>query len=126
MSRKIVWMFVAACLIAALPAAAQSASMKTRVWTETAALATLLSDVQTNVTLSGSAWRTIANEANARANKVYARTSGNKAARGLATELRMHVREMHKAAMKGDAAEAKRHAREALPFAYQLIDWAAS
>lgn len=128
MSRKFVLSLVAAFLIAAVPAAAaekaSKSTMKTRVWTESARLASLLSDVQTKVSLTSGSWRTIANEANALANKVYGHTSGNKAARALATDLRIHVREMRKAAMAGDAAEAKRHAREALPFAYQLIDWA--
>jgi len=44
-------------------------------------------------------------------------------ARGLATDARAHVREMHKAAMKGDAEGARAHAAMALPFVYQLIDW---
>ena len=44
-------------------------------------------------------------------------------ARGLAGDARAHVREMHKAAMKGDADGARTHAGLALPFVYQLIDW---
>lgn len=128
MQRKVVLILVAAFLIAALPAAAAKttkSTMKTRVWTETTRLASLLQDVQTNVSLSGDSWKRIANEANALANKVYGHTSGNSAARALAKDLRMHVRELHKAAMNGDASEAKRHAKEALPFAYKLIDWGA-
>ena len=124
MSRKVVLMFAAVLLIATLPAAAQS-KMKTRVWTETTRLASLLQDVQSNVSLSGDSWKRIANEANALANKVYGHTSGSSAARALARDLRSHVRELHKAAMSGDAAEAKRHAKEGLPFAYKLIDWSA-
>jgi hypothetical protein len=133
MSRKVILSLVAACLIAALPAGADTvkkskakqgtSTMKTRVWTETSRLASLLQDVQTTVSLSGGSWKTVANEANALANKVYGHTSGSSAARALAKDLRMHVRELHKAAMEGDADEARRHAREALPFAYKLIDW---
>jgi hypothetical protein len=126
MSRKVFLSLVVASLVAIVPTSidAQSSTMKTRVWTDTARLATLLSDVQTTVPLSAGTWRTVANEGNALANKVYGHAGGNTAARALATDLRTHVREMRTAAMAGDAAEAQRHAREALPFAFQLIDWA--
>jgi hypothetical protein len=87
--------------------------------------AALLRDVQHDVPVSPAMWRTIANEANTLANRLYARTSRSAKARRAATDLRMHVREMRAAALKGDAAGARRHAGEALPFAYRLIDWSA-
>jgi ribosomal protein S20 len=83
-------------------------------------LAALLADTQGKATLSPAAWKSIANEANARANKLYAATSGKN--RTAAKEARTHVREMHKAAMKGDADGAKSHAAMALPYVYQIID----
>ena len=95
-----------------------------RVWEDVTRLAGLLRDVQTEVSVSAAAWRTIANEANVLANRIYARATPQQA-RAAATELRMHVREMRTAAMRGDAANARRHAAEALPAAYRLIDWVA-
>jgi hypothetical protein len=83
-------------------------------------LAALLADTQGMATLSPAAWKSIANEANARANKLYAATSGK--SHTAAKEARTHVREMHKAAMKGDANGAKSHAALALSCVYQIID----
>jgi hypothetical protein len=118
--RKLRWMFVLLCL-AAMPAFAQ----KARVHDYSTRLASLLSDAQSKATLTPATWKAIANEANALANKLYASAAVNAKARGLARDARAHVREMHKAAMKGDAEGAKAHAGMALPFVYQLIDWSA-
>lgn len=93
---------------------------KARVHDEAARLAALLDDAQTKAMLSPAAWKAVANEANALANKIYANTGG----RADAKDLRAHVRKMHAAAMKGDADGAKTHAGEALPYAYKIIDWA--
>ncbi len=83
-------------------------------------LAALLQDTQANVTLSDATWKTVANEANVLANRLYLSTHG--AARKAAGEARTHVHEMHAAALKGDAAGAKSHSGLALPFVYQVID----
>jgi hypothetical protein len=113
------WMFVLLCVVA-MPAFAAN---KARAHDYSTRLASLLSDTQGSATITPAGWKAIANEANAMANKLYAATSSSAAARKLARDARMHVREMHKAAMKGDAAGAKSHAAEALPFVYRLIDW---
>ena len=109
-------------LTLALPLAA--ATTKERVESDASRLASLLHDVQTKSMVTEAAWRTIANEANALSNRLYGYTSSNKSARALAKDLRTHVREMRKSALAGDADGARRHATEALPFAYKLIDWA--
>src|SRR5947209_137354 len=83
-------------------------------------LASLLADTQDKAMLSAASWKAVANEANALSNKLYASTSGKN--RTAAKEARTHVREMHAAAMKGDADGAKSHAGMALPYVYQVID----
>lgn len=83
-------------------------------------LASLLADTQDKATLSAASWKAVANEANALANKLYASTSGKN--RTAAKEARTHVRELHAAALKGDADGAKSHAGLALPYVYQIID----
>jgi hypothetical protein len=95
-----------------------------RVWTDATRLAGLLRDVQVEVNVSESMWRTIVNEANTLANRIYANTSRSAAARSLARDLRTHVGEMRAGALRGDAAGARKHANEASAFAYRLIDWA--
>ncbi len=76
------------------------------------------------VTLSKPSLKRVANEANMLANRILAnvRTTmrGRSDAVSAATQLRMHVREMHKAAAKGNAAGVRLHAREALPFALRI------
>jgi len=82
-------------------------------------LAAILADAQnTKVNFSGDAWRVTANEANALANRIYARSGGRAEAR----DLRTHVRQMHDAALKGDADGARSHAGMAAPFAYKLAE----
>lgn len=64
----------------------------------------------------------VANEANSLANRIWADAHKlpNRAAVAAASDLRMHVREMHKAAEKGDAAGVRLHAGQALTFAARL------
>ena len=82
-------------------------------------LAAILADAQnTKVNFSSDAWRVTANEANTLANRIYTRSGGRAEAR----DLRTHVRQMHDAAMKGDASGARSHAGMAMPFAYKLTD----
>jgi hypothetical protein len=79
-----------------------------------------------NVNLPPSSLKSVANEANALANRIWADVHksfrGQPNAIDAATQLRAHIRLMHKAAASGDAAGVQRHAREALPFAYRLDD----
>jgi len=98
---------------------------KNSLWADSTRIAALLQDAQSSATVNAAAWKTVANEANALANRIYMRTAGKKDARGLATNLRTHVRKLHEAAMAGDAAGVKMHASEALPFATKLADWSA-
>ncbi len=77
-------------------------------------LAALLQDTQGSATLDAATWKKIANEANALANRLPASKDGR--------EARTHVREMRKAAMKGDADGAKSHAGMALPYVYKVIE----
>ena len=113
--------------IAPLHAATAKAgsSMKASVWNDSTRLAGLLHDSQTTVSVSAEVWKTIGNEANSLANRLYGHTAGNATARALARDARMHVREMRAAALAGDAAEARRHASEAMPFVNKLADWSA-
>lgn len=114
---------VLVCL-ALLPAAASAQqTRKQRVCDDSRRIASLLLDAQTNVNVSPNVWRVVGNEANTLANRIYGRTAGSADARRLARDLRTHVREMRKAALGGDAAGARRHAREAMPFATQLVTW---
>jgi hypothetical protein len=64
----------------------------------------------------------VANEANSLANRIWADAHKlpNRAAAAAASDLRMHVREMHKAAERGDAAGVRLHAGQALTFATRL------
>ena len=116
---------VAAILVMTLAPAALAQSAKTRVWNDGTRLAALLHDAQTSVSVNANVWKTIGNEANTLANRLYANTSGNSTARGLAKDVRMHVREFRTAALAGDAVEARKHASEAMPFLTKLVDWSA-
>ena len=115
---KIVRSVLVVLCVCALPLFAQSKS-KGSVSADAGRLAAILTDAQnTKVNFSGDAWRVTANEANALANRIYARAGGRAEAR----DLRTHVREMHDAALKGDADGARSHAGMAAPFAYKLSD----
>lgn len=100
-----------------------SVAMKTRVNNDATRLAGLLRDAQTTVTVNPDVWKTVANEANSLANRLYGDTSGNATARTAAKNARMHVREFRDAAMNGDAAGARDHASQAMQYVTQLIDW---
>lgn len=102
----------------------KSASV-TRIWNDSTRLQALLLDVNSSAMVSAAGWRTVANEANAVANRLYANSGSWAAARPIARDARLHVREMHAAALKGDAAGARAHAKMALPFVNQLVDWSA-
>ena len=114
------------CFVALAPAAMAQSKTKANVNDTATRLGALLQDVQTNVSVSAGVWRTVGNEANSLANKLYGHTSGSAAARKLATEVRKHVRMLRAAALAGNAEEARRHASEAAPIVNQLIDWSAA
>ena len=118
--RKLTLLLAIACLVVVTPLLA--ATKIERAHADATRLASLLHDVQasTSVNLSDAMWRTIANEANTLANRIYASTKGG--TRAAAREARMHVREMRAAALKGDAAGARQHAREAMPFVNTVIN----
>jgi len=131
-------LFVVICL-AAVPLFAQESTVpaghtaaakgmhvagnKGHVHDDTARLAGILLDVQSKATISEASWKILANESVALANRIAIRSAGYKSARGIARDLRGHVHQMRDAALKGDAAGAQAHASQALPFAYQLIEW---
>ncbi|HEV7919988.1 MAG TPA: hypothetical protein VGR02_04265 [Thermoanaerobaculia bacterium] len=120
MKRATYWLLA---LVIAVPLFAQSATKKARVNADVARLASLLHDVQSTATVQAGAWKTIGNEANVLTNRIYANTAGSPEARAAARDLRLHVREMRNAALKGDAAGARDHAKQAMPAAWKLIEW---
>lgn len=98
-----------------------------RVERDVTRLESLLVGMNTTATISTATWKRLANEANMLANRIHANVTAAKAGDvtvQAARDLRMHVRMLHKEAHDGDAVEARRHATEALPFAYRLDDWA--
>src|SRR6266542_1631658 len=88
-------------------------------------LESILATLQ-NTNLPQSSLMRTANEANMLANRIWANSRlslrGRAGAVDAATQLRMHIREMHKAAASGDTAGVQLHAREALPFAVRIDD----
>ncbi|HEY0593699.1 MAG TPA: hypothetical protein VGF40_18150 [Thermoanaerobaculia bacterium] len=123
MKKLLLTMAVVALLVPAL-ASAQTTRLSPqmqRVMDDITRLQAILTDASANVDFSDATWRTVANEANALANRIVGRTSSWRSeSRDAAKNLRMHVREMRAAALKGDEAGAKKHAAEALPFATTL------
>jgi hypothetical protein len=99
-------------------------SSKASVLSDATRLGAVLQDVQTNATVPAATWKSVGNEADVLANRIYSHTAGDAKAHKIAKDLRMHVREMQSAAKGGDAAGAKTHASQALPYANQLADWA--
>jgi hypothetical protein len=96
-----------------------------RIDSDVKRLESILTTAQ-NAGLQRSSLKSLANEANMLANRIRANVQrafrGNSDVINAATQLRMHVREMHKAATKGDTAGVQMHAREALPFALRIDD----
>lgn len=105
--------------------ATAASSAKTRAWNDSTRLGSLLRDAQANINVDSAVWKTVANEANSLANRLYGETGGNATARKAARNARTHVRAFRTAALNGDAAGARQHASEALPYVMQIADWAA-
>lgn len=104
--------------------ASASSSMKSRVLNDASRLGSLLRDAQTTVNVNSDVWKTVSNEANSLANRLYGETSGNATARTAARNLRDEVRQFRTAAQSGDASTARDHANSAMQYVTQLIDWA--
>jgi len=118
MRKTLLLLAIVSLVVTPLFAAPKSA----RAHNDAERLASLLHDVQasTSVNMSDTMWRTIANEANTLANRIYANTRGT--THGAARDARAHVREMRAAALKGDAAGARSHAGMAMPFVNTVIN----
>lgn len=96
-----------------------------RIGSDVNRLESILATTQ-NANLPSSSLKSVANEANALANRIWADVHkslrGQSNAIDAATQLQAHIRMMHKAAASGDTAGVQLHAREALAFAYRLDD----
>ncbi len=95
-----------------------------RVNNEVSRLESILATAQNNaIAFPQPTLTRVANEANMLANRIVAdvraaRLNGD--AQATARTLRMHIREMHQAAARGDAAQVRLHAGQALSFALRL------
>ncbi|HET7710684.1 MAG TPA: hypothetical protein VFL80_02015 [Thermoanaerobaculia bacterium] len=123
MKRSLRWLLVLSCVLLVTPSLLAKPK-NARVCNDAARISALLLDAQSGAAIVEAGWKTTVNEANMLANRIYARSGGAKAARSAARDLRMHVRMMRKEALAGNAAEARRHAAEAIPFAHTLSGWA--
>jgi hypothetical protein len=122
MKRMLVVLAALAILIPAM-GVAQMSNQMTRVWNDTTRLQAILIDIAHDAQFSAATWRVVGNEANALANPIHGNTGSWRAeSRQAARDLRHHVRELRTAALAGNAAEARKHAAEALPFANTLAD----
>ena len=125
MRKVLLLMAVVALMVPAVSVAQATMTAQTqRVFDDVTRLQALLIDAtNTQINFSAGTWRAVANEANMLANRIHGRTSSWRSeSRSAARDLRMHVREMRAAALKGDAAGARTHAAEALPFASTLAN----
>lgn len=131
--KKTIVSIVALVCLAALPLAAQaprnsrgthgSNATNQRVYNDSTRLASLLHDMQQGrANLDGPSWTRIANEANTLSDRIYS-NAGTGEGRRNARELRTHIRAMRASAMRGDAAGARDHARQAFPYTTTLMDW---
>lgn len=102
---------VIALLFLALPLFADNA----KVYADATRLAAILTDAQ-DQNVNGAAMKAASHEAYSLALHVFT-AAGTKAAR----DARAHVKQMRDAADKDDAAGARDHASQALPFVYQVI-----
>ena len=98
-----------------------------RVERDVQRLESLLAGLKTSAKLSDKAWKSVANEADLLAGRIYANvksaTSEKNAVR-TAEQLRTHVQNMKKEAMQGDYRSTRRHAARALNAASRLDEWA--
>ena len=89
-------------------------------------LESLLAGVKTSANLSDKSWKSVANEADMLATRIYANVKSAKAEKSAvrtADQLRSHVQNMKKEAYKGDVRKTRRHAARALGAATRLDEW---
>lgn len=119
------FLLVVATAASASPAKVHRVKNVMRLDGDVSRLESILQTTQ-NRSLPRSSLLPTANEANMLANRIWAGVHrsyrGRASAVDAATQLRMHIRAMHKAAANGDVAGVQLHAREALPFAYRIDD----
>jgi hypothetical protein len=115
------------------PAAAKPATTKAqkkeiaRVGRDVQRLESILANVKTSAKLSDKSWKSVANEADVLANRIYANVKSattDKTPIREAEQLRTHVQNMKKEAVKRDYRSTRRHAERALSVAAQLDEWA--
>ncbi len=102
------------------------AKERAKVGKDVQKLESLLANVKTSAKLSAKSWKSAANEADDLANRIYSRvksSTSEKNALQNAEQLRTHVQNMKKEAIKGDYKESKRHADRALTVAARLDEW---
>jgi hypothetical protein len=90
-------------------------------------LESLLAGVKTSAKLSDKSWKTVSNEADTLANRIYTNAQSakvEKRALRTAENLRNQVRQMKKEAHQGDYKRTRRHAGRALALAVRLDEWA--
>lgn len=90
-------------------------------------LESLLAGVKTSAKLSDKSWKSVSNEADMLANRIYSNVKaakGEKRALRTAEDLRTQIRNMKKEAHQGDYKQTRRHAERALGLAYRLDEWA--
>ncbi|MGH9458369.1 MAG: hypothetical protein ACRD2J_12120 [Thermoanaerobaculia bacterium] len=118
MKKVVLLVALLALLVPAAASAQEMSPQMERVFDDVTRLQATLVDVSSDHDFSDAVWRTVVNEANMLANRIFAGTRGWRAeSADAARELRTHVREMRQSALAGNEAEAKEHARLALPFA---------
>lgn len=99
---------------------------KANVYPRATKLAAILEDAQSNANITAPSWKSIANEAHHLSNMIMSDTGSNHGdAHHLASEARKHIRLMRTAAGNGEAAGARSHAKEALTYVNQLVEWSA-
>ena len=98
-----------------------------RVERDVQRLESLLAGVKTSAKLSDKAWKSVANEADVLAGRIYVNvksaTTEKKTVR-MAEQLRTHVQNMKKEVLQGDYRSTRRHAAKALSAASRLDEWA--
>lgn len=90
-------------------------------------LESILAGTKTSAKLSDKSWKSLANEADALADRIYVNVksaTSEKHPLRAAEDLRNHVAKMKKEAYQGDYRNTRRHAERALSVAYKLDEWA--
>lgn len=110
---------------ASKPAKVQTKDLA-RIERDVQRLESLLASVKTSANISDRSWKSVANEADMLATRIYANVkaaNAEKDAVRTADQLRNHVQNMKKEAYKGDVRKTRRHAARALGAATRLDEW---